>query len=94
MSSKTIKGLIESAEYEYRQADGDADTYLENIRESVYMSMDGFPAEEYVQHLFTQGKISIVDVIAGLASSDQSDSTPYTQMIIRTKDNGALEHDG
>ena len=32
------------------------DTYLENIA-IVYMSMDGFPAEEYVQHLFTQGKI-------------------------------------
>lgn len=90
--TKTIKGLTESAEYEYRQADGDADTYLENIA-IVYMSMDGFPAEEYVQHLFTQGKISIVDVIAGLASSDQSDSMPYTQIIIRTKDNGALEYE-
>lgn len=29
--TKKVKGLVESAEYEFRQADGDADVYLENI---------------------------------------------------------------
>lgn len=57
--TRTIKGLIESPEYEFRQADGDADMYLENIA-IVYMA---------------------------------EDSVPYTQMVIRTKDQGALEHE-
>mgnify|MGYP000505533696 FL=1 len=35
--TKTIRGLVESVEYEFRQADGDADTYLENIT-MAYMS--------------------------------------------------------
>lgn len=35
--TKKVKGLIESCEYEYRQADGDADVYIENIA-FVYMS--------------------------------------------------------
>lgn len=37
--TKKVKGLIESCEYEYRQADGDADVYIENIA-FVYMSYD------------------------------------------------------
>ena len=39
--SKKVKGLIEACEYEYRQADGDADVYIENIA-FVYMSYDAF----------------------------------------------------
>lgn len=37
--TRTVRGLIESAEYEFRQAEGDADIYLENIA-FVYMSYD------------------------------------------------------
>ena len=48
--TKKIKGLVESTEYEYRQADGDADVYLENIA-IVFMSYDAFPIRDYVTHL-------------------------------------------
>lgn len=44
---RTIKGLVESAEYEYRQADGDADMYLENIA-IVYLSYDKVPYTQMV----------------------------------------------
>lgn len=37
--TKKVKGLIESAEYEFRQADGDADMYLENIA-IAYLAYD------------------------------------------------------
>ncbi len=39
--TKKVKGLIEACEYEYRQADGDADAYIENIA-FIYMSYDAF----------------------------------------------------
>lgn len=39
--TKKVKGLIEACEYEYRQADGDADVYIENIA-FIYMSYDSF----------------------------------------------------
>lgn len=39
--TKKVKGLIEACEYEYRQADGDADVYIENIA-FIYMSYDAF----------------------------------------------------
>lgn len=55
--TREVKGLIESAEYEYRQADGDADIYLENIA-FVYMSYDAFPIRDYVNHMIEQGKIT------------------------------------
>lgn len=42
--TKKVKGLIEACEYEYRQADGDADVYIENIA-FVYMSYDVFEGE-------------------------------------------------
>lgn len=44
---RTIKGLVESAEYEYRQADGDADMYLENIA-IVFLSYDSVPYTQMV----------------------------------------------
>lgn len=55
--TRKVKGLIESPEYEYRQAEGDADIYLENIA-FVYLSYDAFPIREYVEHLIAQGKIT------------------------------------
>lgn len=55
--TKEIKGLVETPEYEYRQADGDADMYLENIA-IVFMSYDAFPIRDYVTHLIESGKIS------------------------------------
>lgn len=55
--TRKVKGLIESAEYEYRQADGDADVYLENIA-FVYMSYDGFPVRDYIVHMIRQNKIT------------------------------------
>lgn len=42
--TKKVKGLIESCEYEYRQADGDADVYIENIA-FIYMSYDALDVE-------------------------------------------------
>lgn len=55
--TKKIKGLVESTEYEYRQADGDADVYLENIA-IVFMSYDAFPIRDYVTHLIESEKIT------------------------------------
>lgn len=55
--TRTVRGLIESAEYEYRQAEGDADVYIENIA-FVYMSYDAFPIRDYVTHLIEQEKIT------------------------------------
>lgn len=59
--TKTIRGLVESVEYEFRQADGDADTYLDNIT-MAYMSYDAFPVREYVTHLIKQEKITAADI--------------------------------
>lgn len=59
---RKVKGLIESAEYEYRQADGDADMYLENIA-FVYMSYDAFPIRDYVTHLIESEKITVNDIV-------------------------------
>lgn len=59
--TRRVKGLIESAEYEYRQADGDADVYLENIA-FVYMSYDAFPIRESVNHLIEQEKMTAGDI--------------------------------
>lgn len=59
--TRKVKGLIESAEYEYRQADGDADIYLENIA-FVYMSYDAFPIRDYVTHLIETEKITAEDI--------------------------------
>lgn len=55
--TRKVKGLVESAEYEFRQAQGDADMYLENIA-IVFMSYDAFPIREYVNHLIRQEKIT------------------------------------
>lgn len=59
--TRTVRGLIESAEYEYRQAEGDADMYLENIA-FVYLSYDAFPIRDYVIHLIKQEKITAASV--------------------------------
>ncbi|MCM1055917.1 MAG: ABC transporter permease [Bacteroides sp.] len=55
--TKKVKGLVESAEYEYRQAENDADMYLENIA-VVFMSYDAFPLRDYVNHLIETKKIT------------------------------------
>ncbi len=122
--TKQIKGLVETPEYEYRQAEGDADVYLENVA-IVFMSYDAFPIRDYVTHLIESGKITARKVVdntkildekleqmkaAGLTVDDitqdmllqiaenMSDEKlaklmPYTQMIIRTRDGGALAHE-
>lgn len=122
--TQKIKGLVESTEYEYRQADGDADVYLENIA-IVFMSYDAFPIRDYVTHFIESEKITASKIAdntkildekleqlktAGLTVDDitrdmlleiaenMSDEKlaklmPYTQMIIRTKDGGALAHE-
>ena len=122
--TKQIKGLVETPEYEYRQAEGDADVYLENIA-IVFMSYDAFHIRDYVTHLIESGKITARKVVdntkildekleqmkaAGLTVDDitqdmllqiaenMSDEKlaklmPYTQMIIRTRDGGALAHE-
>lgn len=60
--TKQIKGLVETPEYEYRQAEGDADVYLENIA-IVFMSYDAFPIRDYVTHLIESGKITARKVV-------------------------------
>ena len=67
--TKKVKGLVESAEYEYRQADGDADVYLENIA-FVYMGYDAFPTKAYAKHLVEIGKISFDSLVEDMEESD------------------------
>lgn len=79
--TREVKGLVESAEYELREADGDADVYLENIA-IVYMSYDAFPIRDYINHM--------VDKIS---DEKLAKIMPYTQMIIVTTDGGGLAHE-
>lgn len=79
--TRKVKGLVESAEYEFREADGDADVYLENIA-IVYMSYDAFPIRDYINHM--------VDKIS---DEKLAKIMPYTQMIIVTTDGGGLAHE-
>ena len=79
--TREVKGLVESAEYEFREADGDADVYLENIA-IVYMSYDAFPIRDYINHM--------VDKIS---DEKLAKIMPYTQMIIVTTDGGGLAHE-
>ena len=59
--TRKIKGLVESAEYEFRQADGDADMYLENIA-IIFMSYDAFPIRDYIVHMIESGKITAKNI--------------------------------
>lgn len=68
--TRKVKGLIESAEYEYRQADGDTDIYLENIA-FVYMSYDAFPIREYVSHLIEREEITAEDIVENSSILDE-----------------------
>lgn len=79
--TREVKGLVESAEYEFREADGDADVYLENIA-IVYMSYDAFPIRDYINHM--------VDKIS---DEKLAKIMPYTQMIIVTTDGGGIAHE-
>lgn len=79
--TREVKGLVESAEYEFREADGDADVYLENIA-IVYMSYDAFPIRDYINHM--------VDKIS---DEKLAKIMPYTQMIIVTTEGGGLAHE-
>lgn len=122
--TQKIKGLVESTEYEYRQADGDADVYLENIA-IVFMSYDAFPIRDYVTHLIESEKITarkiadntkildekleqlktagltvdditrdmLLEIAENMSDEKLAKLMPYTQMIIRTKDGGALAHE-
>lgn len=67
--SKKVKGLIESAEYEYRIADSDTDINLSHIA-FVYMSYDAFPIKEYVLHMIEQGKITAKKVAENTKALD------------------------
>lgn len=79
--TREVKGLVESAEYEFREADGDADVYLENIA-IVYMSYDAFPIRDYINHM--------VDKIS---DEKLAKIMLYTQMIIVTTDGDGLAHE-
>lgn len=87
--TRTVKGLIETPEYEYRQADGDADVYIENIA-FVYMPYEAFPTDDYIWHMLTTGKFSLGN-IGDMQTSSQM--IPATEMVIVTKDGGALKHE-
>ncbi|MCM1328264.1 MAG: ABC transporter permease [Ruminococcus sp.] len=69
--TKKVKGLVESAEYEYRQAENDADMFLENIA-VVFMSYDGFPLREYVNHLIETGKITAESIAENTSILDET----------------------
>ena len=87
--TRTVKGLIETPEYEYRQADGDADVYIENIA-FVYMPYEAFPTDDYIWHMLTTGKFSLGN-IGDMQTGSQM--IPATEMVIVTKDGGALKHE-
>ncbi len=82
--TKKVKGLIESAEYEFRQAENDADMYLENIA-VVFMSYDAFPFRDYVNHLIETGKIT--------AKSIAENSELLSNTIERLEANGMSVED-
>lgn len=122
--TREVKGLIESPEYEFRQAEGDADIYIENIA-FVYMSYDAFPIRDYVEHLITQEKITakmvaeetnlldeqleilaengmsidditqdmLLEKVEQISDEKLAKLMPYTQMIVTTTDDKALEHE-
>ncbi len=69
--TKKVKGLIESAEYEFRQAENDADMFLENIA-VVYISYDAFPLREYTNHLIETGKITAKSVAENTSLLDET----------------------
>lgn len=68
--TRPVHGFIESSEYEFRQAEGDADMYLENIA-FVYMSYDAFPIRDYVMHLIEQEKITAASLTDNLHVPDE-----------------------
>lgn len=55
--TRKVKGFVESAEYEFRQAENDADMYLENIA-IIFMSRDAFPLRDYAKHLIETEKLT------------------------------------
>ena len=77
--TREVKGLVESAEYEFRQAEGDADMFLENIA-IVFMSYDAFPIREYVNHLIRQDKIT--------AKAVAEETSLLDEMILRLEEAG------
>lgn len=54
---KTVKGLVESSEYEFRISDKDTETDFKNIA-FVFMPYEGFPVRDYVNHLIENGTIT------------------------------------
>lgn len=82
--TRKVKGLIESAEYEFREADGDADMYLENIA-IAYMSYDAFPIRDYINHMIDTGKITWRDV--------KKNTTALDEKVEQLKEAGLTEDD-
>ena len=82
--TREVKGLVESAEYEFREADGDADMYLENIA-IVYMSYDAFPIRDYINHMVDTGKITWKDV--------KKNTTALDEKVEQLKEAGLTEDD-
>lgn len=68
--TRPVYGFIESSEYEFRQAEGDADMYLENIA-FVYMSYDAFPIRDYVIHLIEQEKLTAASLTDNIHVPDE-----------------------
>ena len=106
--TRKVKGLIESPEYEFRQAEGDADIYIKNIA-FVYMSYDAFPIRDYAAHLIKHGKITakklaeesdtldeqieLLEKVEQMDEKDLAEMMPYTQMVVTTTDGKALQHE-
>lgn len=73
--TRTVRGLIESPEYEYRQADGDADVYIENIA-FVYLSCGAFPVKDYLLHQIDREKIT------GETLAEEEDEVPEEVLTV------------
>lgn len=58
---KTIRGLVESPEYEFRINDKDTETDFKNIA-FVFLPYEGFPVRDYVNHLIENGTITAKSV--------------------------------
>lgn len=68
---KTIKGLVESPEYEFRINDKDVETDFKTIA-FVFMPYEGFPVRDYLNHLLENGTITAKYVVEKITLLDET----------------------
>lgn len=59
--TKRVKGIVVSPEYEFMCADADIDTNFKNIG-YIFMSRNGFPVRDFLEHMIRNGKFTSADV--------------------------------